>query len=481
MLVLGVTSDDKGAQFEALVRTVLMQQGYKRVRSNVVGAGGNELDLDADRESAVVGGVQITPLMGEAKAYASPVNMPTWQKFLGKLFIERTNRSTTIGILVALNGINGNVAGSYKSLKGRDSALFVFEGSDLEDLARSAGELSDESALLLTVETQFQRVPHRVETAYYGGMYLWVVWWEHEGEYSVVSARGEMLTTEDIEGLRAALENSLPGVLLASEEANAAAQARHDARLIVLGRLLRAMRVPIADDYELAEAVSALAQEQFCQVVDDCLELLPAGELDDDGVARLFLSIFEDTVKVRRLSFMIERHHAPYVDRLIDSVPGLYAGFVLNETDVETLRQVAVLFPSVWVRLASGNPYITTHRADGVEVTDEGILEADRTAFWESVIAAIRSDYSNQTLRGLLYDYMGVAELEERSQFLVKSKEGPVGLPIDTESREAVRQYTDESLKDFPEPVYITLRLLPNVAQPWDETHPEPEFPLDGV
>jgi hypothetical protein len=481
VLVLGVTSDDKGAQLEALIRTVLEQQGYKRVRSNVVHAGGNELDVEADRESPVVGGVQVTPLMCEAKAYADPVNMPTWQKFLGKLFIERAKDGTTIGTLVALNGINGNVAGSYKDLKAQDRALFVFEGGDLEELARSSGELAEEPAVVLAAETQFHNVPQRVDTAYYGGAYYWVVWWKYEEEYAVIDARGDMLPTEDVERLRPALEASLPGVLLATEEARAEAQARHDARMLVMGRLFRGLEVSAADDAEHAEAVAALGQEPFCRVEDGRLELLPPGDLDADAISRLFLSIFEDTVKVARLSFMAERNHAPYIDRLVDLLPDLQAGFGLDEAEAATLRDVAVLFPSVWVTVASKIPMITTHRANTEEVIGEGVLASDRTSFWEAVIAAIRSDYSNQRLRGFLYDYMGVAELQERGEFIVKGKEGPVGQPITTEFRDAVRQYADESVGESSDPVYVLVRILPTIAEPWEDQHPEPEFPLDDV
>ena len=58
MLVLGVTADDKGAQLEALVRSVLESQGCQRVRRNLVGSGGNELDVVAERKSEVVGAIQ---------------------------------------------------------------------------------------------------------------------------------------------------------------------------------------------------------------------------------------------------------------------------------------------------------------------------------------------------------------------------------------------------------------------------------------
>ena len=131
MLILGVTADDKGAPVESLIRKVLQEQGYTKITSNVVGAGGNQLDVTAARESILVTSTQLTPLMCEAKAYSDPVNMPTWQKFLGKLFIERKKDSTAIGMLVALNGINGNVTGSYADLQKNDTALLVFDGNYL--------------------------------------------------------------------------------------------------------------------------------------------------------------------------------------------------------------------------------------------------------------------------------------------------------------------------------------------------------------
>lgn len=135
MRVLGVTSDDKVAQLETLVRTILGRQSYQKVRLNVVGAGGNELDVEAVLETLLLGDTQVTPVLGEAKAYMTPVDMPTWQKFLGKVFIERATNPTAVGMLVALNGINGNVVGSYEALHERDKSLFVFEGSDLVRLA----------------------------------------------------------------------------------------------------------------------------------------------------------------------------------------------------------------------------------------------------------------------------------------------------------------------------------------------------------
>lgn len=67
MLLLGVTAHDKGAQLESLIRTVLEQQGFQKVRGNIVGAGGNELDVIAVRESTVMAAFQLTPLSAKRR------------------------------------------------------------------------------------------------------------------------------------------------------------------------------------------------------------------------------------------------------------------------------------------------------------------------------------------------------------------------------------------------------------------------------
>src|SRR4051812_19652335 len=124
-------------------------------RSNVVRAGGNELDVVAVRRTAIVGGVHEIPLMGEAKAYADPVTTPTWHRFLGKLFIERASNKSTVGVLIALNGVNGPVAGSAAALRAEDSGLFVFEGADLIQHAADVKLVVDEAEVRALAADQF--------------------------------------------------------------------------------------------------------------------------------------------------------------------------------------------------------------------------------------------------------------------------------------------------------------------------------------
>jgi hypothetical protein len=73
---------------------------------------------------------------------------------------------------------------------------------------------------------------------------------------------------------------------------------------------------------------------------------------------------------------------------------------------------------------------------------------------------------------------MDVAELEEHEELMVKTKSGVLGQPVRIEKRNAVRQYSDESVGEAGV-VYVMVRLLPTVGQPWDDSHPESAFALE--
>jgi hypothetical protein len=479
MLVLGVTADDKGTQLEALVHTELESQGYVEVYSNVVGSGGSELDVTAKRKFALIRTDHVTPVVCEAKAYRDPVNLPTWQKFLGKLFIERSETPTTIGILVALSGVNGNVRGSYESLRKKDGSLFIFDGGNLLDRAREAGAIASEDKVRQSVQEQFHRGVSGVEPAYYGGGYFWIVRWNDE-EYSVVNAHGSRLLAQEVESLRRALEASVSGRLLATDEARAQAEARHNIKVGLIGRLLQGGTVALEDSFadDEREAFASLADEPYSYTESGRLNLIPANELDAVGVARFFTSLFESATSVKHLAFMTGRHHDPYVQRLVDTLPEQQAGFTLDEDDALSLRAVAPLFPSVWVTLAQPIQLITTHRTGEPGLTDEAMLISDRNTFWDEIIRVVRQDFTNVFLRGFLYDYIGVADLDEITEVTVKSKTGVVGT-MKTKTRTAIRQLSEELVGEAGTR-HALIRMLPTVAEPWDDSHPDP-IPLESA
>ncbi|MET8090799.1 hypothetical protein [Micromonospora sp. NPDC005220] len=477
MLVLGVSSDDKGAQLEALVHTELESQGYVEVYSNVIRSGGNELDVTAKRKFSVIGADHVTPVVCEAKAYQDPVNLPTWQKFLGKLFIQRCETPAAIGILVALSGVNGNVRGSYESLRKKDGGLFIFDGRNLLDRAREAGAIASEDKVSQAAQEQFRRGVLGVEPAYYGGGYFWIVRWNDE-EYSVVNAHGSRLLAQQIENLRTALEGSVSGKLMATDEAQAQAEARHNIKIGLISRLLQGGTVTLGDSHEddEREAFASLADEPYSYTENRQLNLVPANELDAPGVARFFTSLFESTTSVKHLAFMTGRNHDSYIERLIDTLPEQQAGFTLDNDDRLSLQALAPFFPSIWATLAQPIQLITTHRISEPGLADEATLISDRNTFWDEIIKVVRQDFMNVFLRGFLYDHLGVADLDEVIEVKVKSKSGVIGT-MKTKTRTAIRQLSEDFAGEAGTR-HALIRMLPTVAEPWEDSHPDP-IPLE--
>jgi hypothetical protein len=96
----------------------------------------------------------------------------------------------------------------------------------LLDRARGAEAIASEDKVRQSVQEQFRRNVSGVEPAYYGGGYFWIVRWNDE-EYTVINAHGSRLLAQEVENLRKALEGSVSGKLLATDEARALAEARH--------------------------------------------------------------------------------------------------------------------------------------------------------------------------------------------------------------------------------------------------------------
>ncbi|WP_144782612.1 restriction endonuclease [Microbacterium sp. BH-3-3-3] len=465
MLVLGTTADDKGSQLESLVKTVLLSQGYTNVHTNVVTAGGNELDITAVRSDAVLTSSHQTPLLGEAKAYADAVSTPAWQRFLGKILLARLDKPHTHGVLIALNGVNGNVRGSYEHLRERESAITIVDGDDLLSRAIATHELSTEARVLESAAEQFGRSPTHTQAAYYDGGYLWVLRWDARS-YSIMDGNGSMLSAQRVEQLRPSLQASVTGDLVAYAEALAEVEELHRMRVEVISNLLRGTPLP----EEIPEGVvSDLRSEPFCAAVgSDAVALVDPAELDAAAITRFFLSLFEHRLPLASLSFMTGGHHLAHFHRLIDLIPEIHPWLHDSGDLANRLSRITPYFPSAWAVISTPLPYTALDADDATPQTSE----MQRHALSEAVIEAIRGDFANVVLRGYLHDVLGIAELEDETTLTVKSTTGPLG-NLDVHTRLRIGELGDE-LSSEAGTRHVVIRLLPGVAEPWEPVQTPP-------
>src|ERR1700722_287908 len=127
--ILGTSSDERGGELERLASRLLIRQGYRQVTTNLIGSGGNELDIVAEFPVPGLGTSQPLTVIGEGKAHEAPTGMSDWLKFIGKAATEQWKPQAHVrGLFIALSGVSGNVAGAYNDLKKTTSAIVLVSG-----------------------------------------------------------------------------------------------------------------------------------------------------------------------------------------------------------------------------------------------------------------------------------------------------------------------------------------------------------------
>jgi len=132
MIIFGANTDAVGAQLERLTRRLLEERGYRNIAVDTIGEGGNEIDVLGEHPSHIPSNLTSRRLIAECKAWASPIALPDWLKFLGKVFVEEAKLGSEVdGLFVALSGVNGAVRGNYDSLRQRKSHITLLDGETL--------------------------------------------------------------------------------------------------------------------------------------------------------------------------------------------------------------------------------------------------------------------------------------------------------------------------------------------------------------
>lgn len=184
LYILGKNRDSKGTALEELTGAILKQLGYTVV-NNSIGYGGNEIDVEAKLEQRTVGDVKVISVVCECKAHDKPIAMGDWLKFLGKVLVARMNNSQTMGVMIALSGVNGNVQGHYDELPDKSYLSLVCNERLIEAVCQHY-KLKPVEDIKSFVEHKTIRVIDTIELVYYEKEIWWVVAFAH-GEFTVLS------------------------------------------------------------------------------------------------------------------------------------------------------------------------------------------------------------------------------------------------------------------------------------------------------
>lgn len=235
--VFGRNSDDKGTQLEQLTRRLLERLGYRQVSLNVVTSGGSEIDVSAEYHVPGPTGASILRVIGECKAYASPVALTDWLKFLGKVYSEELRWPGQVrGLFVALSGANGNVRGAADELKRLKGTIDLVDGDNLIQLVQQEFPVAPLGAVVQRVAQLTTDPVTEFSLGYYAGRAFWTLQFA-DGAFSTLLGRHLDETPSDdlVHMMQEQLQASNYRDLRQEEEY----RRRHGTvRKLVLGRLL---------------------------------------------------------------------------------------------------------------------------------------------------------------------------------------------------------------------------------------------------
>jgi hypothetical protein len=226
MIILGKTNDDKGKQLEQLTKRILESQAYQKIHTNVIKAGGSELDLSAEHVMQVGNSNARIKLICECKAHRTPATMDDWQKFVGKLALVRLTESAQVrGCLIALSGVNGNVIGSYEAYRSKHEDIDLLLEEDIKSQLASLFPLISQEELAKNVARKTSRRVTAIELIYYDRNCFFAVLFER-GSYTLFNAEGTYLSTDAVSQLTPMVSQALQASELVDLNQELESQAR---------------------------------------------------------------------------------------------------------------------------------------------------------------------------------------------------------------------------------------------------------------
>ena len=196
LIILGKTTEEKGAELEKLCSRLFIQLGYKNVTLNAVGAGAAEYDVYAEKIiTNDLGVVTRTNVFAECKAYKTPCNNDHWQKFLGKYAVESAQNPNVEAYFVALSDVNGNVWKAAYDYINTNSHVHLIAKDSLIEFLISEFHLSNANQIRELANLYSNRAVDTVDLLLFNNSVYWLIRF-NSTDYTLFSSDNYPITRE---------------------------------------------------------------------------------------------------------------------------------------------------------------------------------------------------------------------------------------------------------------------------------------------
>ncbi len=202
LIILGKTTEEKGAELERLCSRLFIKLGYTNVTLNAVGSGAAEYDVYAEKIiSNDCGTIEKVPVFAECKAYKTPCNNDHWQKFLGKYAIESAQNSNVEAYFVALSDVNGNVWKAASDFTKTNNHIHIIAKDQLVEFLVSEFCLLSANQIRELANLYSCRAVDTVDLLLLNNSVYWLIRF-NSTDYTLFSAESNPITLSVFESIR---------------------------------------------------------------------------------------------------------------------------------------------------------------------------------------------------------------------------------------------------------------------------------------
>lgn len=483
MIILGKTNDDKGTQLENLTREILEKMNCRNVEVNFVSSGGEEIDVIADFPLPNIGSAQFRRFVCECKAYARPIDMPHWLKFLGKIYSEEARLNSEVsGCFIALSGVNGNVSGHYDQLKLSRPNISLVKGENLSDELKKIYRLCDAEKVSEVLEQFTNRRYRTLEIAYYERAVYWVVVFEDDA-YTILDAEGNEVPAARLDELKEMVEAALSAehYVVLAQEAAAHERSVQVKKSVVFQLIKNNGRIKKTDltsgetvnftEAEFEAAISDLNEQGWINISEDknVISFLP----EDNAIFYTTLRAIYHFQLGGRAGFDLvgmlksDFYRSHINERFVAEIRRVQGGLPLSEADVQSAIKILKLSPSAVLWSIQPDQMIITHRSDSDFKVDEAMDAFDRNYFFQQLSRSLRFDINHPIAREYILDFCEIREIETDQKITIKSNSG-IEMESALHERLGIGRLVDDLIGPDGSNI-VLMSLMKNAPEPWEK------------
>ncbi|MAX23839.1 MAG: hypothetical protein CMJ19_04970 [Phycisphaeraceae bacterium] len=423
----------------------------------------------------------VTRLICECKAHNAPIGINDWLKFLGKLFTEKTTSTEPVsGLLVALSGINGNVAGHYDAIKKHRTDIQIVTGDKLVAVINKFYNLRSVSNIIREIQESTHKSLTEIDLAYYSKEFFYVITFT-DNCYTLIPSNPNIADDlKDKFNQLISLDKNLGTYINLAKEREA--QTRHQylkkaiitallmsngkGNIIQLLNLWNKISNDQLDAMDITTAIDELTANGIIYRCNNSIITLSA-ITDRSGKCRaaMFRELTTGTILLASLGL-------PYYDTFIDEsllefISELHGIMPFPKEEQQIFISIlrwspTALFASVTPRQKSKT------LSDNPRSFSEPKLDRFKfSVFRQELIDRFIADYHQPQLAEYFHRTRGIREIETSRSLTLKSPEGKL-FEFDLQDRIGIGE-ADESLGGG----FIHIRLVDHAPQPWETWNKE--------